>query len=297
MDVIEAINVEDTADVVYWNDDLSELPEDGQYFFRQTYDVVKGKGKQLSVCKPCIGNSIALQGSAANTYQTLKTYCVDRAPSNPDEPTIQCPSCSEWLHGHCLEEQAVQDACEENKIDKPSKKGPGRPKKGRKSSSTPAFEAEISITKSGKTRLTLTDKRPEQNHRRWHMDVKCLSCNAIIEKAVGGEVAEEEEEDKEEVNMPKETPNDEEDTIAVGSNPSTSKVSNVKADDKVEGKEPQDKTNHASSTETAQLDPTPIQSSSTKKRSEHQPPHTSDVATDTTSKSKGEPTTKHPISS
>ncbi|KAF2132770.1 hypothetical protein P153DRAFT_393728 [Dothidotthia symphoricarpi CBS 119687] len=180
MDVIEATNVEDIADVVYWDDNNGPLerPEEDRHFFRQTYDIIKSKGKQLS---------------------ELKTYCIDKEPLNPDESLIYCPSCSIWLHSHCIEEQAVRDACKEHQVEGPQKKSRGRSKKGRKSSSMSTFTAEISTLKSGKTRLTLTDKRPDQDNRRWNADVKCLACKTIIEDAVEGEGAEEVDEEKDDV--------------------------------------------------------------------------------------------------
>jgi hypothetical protein len=49
MDIIEALTVEASANVVYWNDDLDSmaLPTD-QLFFRQSYDITK-KTNRLSV--------------------------------------------------------------------------------------------------------------------------------------------------------------------------------------------------------------------------------------------------------
>jgi hypothetical protein len=52
MDIIEALSVADKANVIHWDDDPEKtdapLLKD-QLFWRQTFDVEKPKGKQLSV--------------------------------------------------------------------------------------------------------------------------------------------------------------------------------------------------------------------------------------------------------
>jgi hypothetical protein len=50
MDIIEAVTVESTADVVYWNDDPDSLRlRTDQLFFRQSYDITKEANSRLSV--------------------------------------------------------------------------------------------------------------------------------------------------------------------------------------------------------------------------------------------------------
>jgi hypothetical protein len=51
MEIIDARAVQDPADVVYFDDDpeSSTTLEEGQYFWRQSLDVNKPKGMQLSV--------------------------------------------------------------------------------------------------------------------------------------------------------------------------------------------------------------------------------------------------------
>jgi hypothetical protein len=56
MDIIDARAVQDPADVVYFDDDpeSSTTLEEGQYFWRQSLDVNKPKGMQLSVSDACV---------------------------------------------------------------------------------------------------------------------------------------------------------------------------------------------------------------------------------------------------
>ncbi|KAH7076374.1 hypothetical protein BKA63DRAFT_281377 [Paraphoma chrysanthemicola] len=164
MDIIEAFAVLDKAEVVHWNEDPdSNWPVKDQLFWRQTCDFSKPAGSRLS---------------------KLRTFCNDKAPCNPDEPLIECPSCSGWLHARCLEEQAVVDALEQYKS--PAK--PGRPAKtkknmSRKSLVEAAFAARLVIPDLNKVVLTVTDKREGQDSRRWNVDINCLLCKKLIEKA------------------------------------------------------------------------------------------------------------------
>lgn len=64
----------------------------------------------------------------------------------------------------------------------------GRPPKDKqsvdlKSSSEADFSAYLSSLESDKTCLTVTEKRPGQDNRRWNVDVNCLLCAKLIEKA------------------------------------------------------------------------------------------------------------------
>lgn len=91
-----------------------------------------------------------------------------------------------WLHAQCLEDRAVQDAA--NTISPQTRKSAtsGKKKRGRPSShSEPLpFTAYLNtLEESGTTYLTVTDHRPEQNQRRFNVDIKCLKCNAVIESA------------------------------------------------------------------------------------------------------------------
>jgi hypothetical protein len=51
MDIIEALTVVDRAEVIHWDEDPdnSDWPFKDQLFWRQTFDVGKLKGQQLSV--------------------------------------------------------------------------------------------------------------------------------------------------------------------------------------------------------------------------------------------------------
>ncbi|KAH8733074.1 hypothetical protein GQ44DRAFT_601970 [Phaeosphaeriaceae sp. PMI808] len=164
MDIIDATTVQDRAVVVHWDEDpdKSDWPLKDQLFWRQTYDIGKPKGQQLS---------------------KLKLFCIDKAPCNPDEPLIYCPACSGWLHARCLEDQAVQHAQVENKIAGKGQQGKTKKKRARQSSSGVSFVAHLTTPESGEVCLTLTDKRPGKDERRWNVDVNCLLCDALIEAA------------------------------------------------------------------------------------------------------------------
>ncbi|KAF1840395.1 uncharacterized protein K460DRAFT_207565 [Cucurbitaria berberidis CBS 394.84] len=159
MDIIDALSVDGIAQVAYWDEDVeNEWPDKDQLFWRQSLDINKPRGRRLT---------------------TLRTYCVDKAPCNPDEPLVHCPSCNEWLHARCLEEQSVQDAHNQYMLSQP--KGKGRTKDP---SSTPLpFTAKLVTSDSGKTTLTVTHKRKGQENRQWDVDVQCLLCKETVEKA------------------------------------------------------------------------------------------------------------------
>jgi hypothetical protein len=59
----------------------------------------------------------------------------------------------------------------------------GKKKANRKSTGVADFTASYVELGAGKVSLTITDKRPGQKNRRWNVDVNCLLCHALIEKA------------------------------------------------------------------------------------------------------------------
>lgn len=180
MDIIEAVTVESSAEVVHWNDDPDSMALlADQLFFRQSYDITK-KTNRLSV-----STLVATVHLTLIMSQKLNTYCIDKQPSNPDELLVQCPHCSEWLHAGCLKERALQDLSAKQVASPPKPKKRGRPSKGELASSqseaTHTFEAKI---KGGsKTRLTIMEKHEGKTKRKWDVDISCLMCGEIIEKA------------------------------------------------------------------------------------------------------------------
>jgi hypothetical protein len=96
---------------------------------------------------------------------------------------VQCSHCSQWLHARCLEVRASEDALKQTQPRALKKKS--RPSKRNKANGedAPAFEAQLSTSDTSKTRLTVTDKREGQNNRQWDVDIPCLMCGKIIEKA------------------------------------------------------------------------------------------------------------------
>ncbi|KAF1912633.1 hypothetical protein BDU57DRAFT_583096 [Ampelomyces quisqualis] len=160
MDIIEALSVMDKANVIHWDDDPEKMDApllQDQLFWRQTFDVEKPKGEQLS---------------------TLRTICADKTPINPDEDLIQCSSCSEWLHTRCLEDQAVKDAGGSTPNEPAKKKG------SRKSSNGVSFTARLTTsTDNGPVYLTVQDRRPGKGNHRHNVDITCLLCKSVIETA------------------------------------------------------------------------------------------------------------------
>ncbi|EFQ91275.1 hypothetical protein PTNB73_09664 [Pyrenophora teres f. teres] len=162
MDIIEALTVQASASVIYWNDDPDDLalPAD-QLFYRQSFDITK-KTRPLS---------------------KLNTFCVDKQPCNPDKLLVQCPHCSNWLHAECLEKDAVQTVLNlQHNTQMPPPKKRGRPSKPTQAD-VKLFEAKVHSSETGKTRLTITDNRQGQNKRQWDVDIPCLMCGEIIEEA------------------------------------------------------------------------------------------------------------------
>ncbi|KAL5113694.1 hypothetical protein ACEQ8H_008423 [Pleosporales sp. CAS-2024a] len=162
MDIIDALTVEDKDTLMYWDEDFEKpFPTTDDLFWRQTFDVTKPKGHKLS---------------------PLRTICLDKAPCNPDQSVVQCPSCSEWLHSRCLENKAVRDAqaaFESNN---------NRPKSSRKSmAKNNLFTARLATEeKSAITYLTVTKHAPGEEDEHHNVDIHCLVCNALIEAAVSG---------------------------------------------------------------------------------------------------------------
>ena len=98
-------------------------------------------------------------------------YCIDKAPSQPDEPLIQCDSCLEWLHASCLEDQAVRNATA-------APKPRGRPKKT--SAAKPSITATCRESEHGIVRLTVTTQQSDQPLQDTEVDVTCLMCSKPI---------------------------------------------------------------------------------------------------------------------
>ncbi|KAF2187705.1 hypothetical protein K469DRAFT_569180, partial [Zopfia rhizophila CBS 207.26] len=93
MQIIDATTVQAKAFVKHWveQDNKGEVLDGDQMFWRQTLDVSKDtkKGGYLS---------------------ELTKHCIDETPCNPDRLLIQCSRCDRWLHGACVEKDAVRNA-------------------------------------------------------------------------------------------------------------------------------------------------------------------------------------------
>jgi hypothetical protein len=84
-----------------------------------------------------------------------------------------------------LEKRALQDVSAKQLATPPKPKKRGRPSKGE---AAPTFEAKIKGGAS-KTRLTVMEKQDGKIKRKWDVDIPCLMCGEIIEKA--GDIASE----------------------------------------------------------------------------------------------------------
>jgi hypothetical protein len=100
---------------------------------------------------------------------------------------VQCSHCSKWLHASCLEKRASRDAQDKTTQFQKSKNRrlPGKRNKadGVDSTTTPKFEERLIASDTNKTRLTIIDKRKGQDNLQWDVDIFCLNCEEIIEKA------------------------------------------------------------------------------------------------------------------
>ncbi|KAF2847843.1 hypothetical protein T440DRAFT_470664 [Plenodomus tracheiphilus IPT5] len=158
MDIIDAQCVNDAASVIYWDDspNQAEFPAPEQLYWRQAFDVNKKKGSLIT---------------------KLNTYCVDKKPSNPDEPLLQCPSCSGYLHANCLEERALEDIHAERQTQQ--SKGSSKNQRAKKDS----YETELSITDTNQPRLTVTKIQKGKKTEAWEINIHCLLCKALIAPA------------------------------------------------------------------------------------------------------------------
>lgn len=179
MAIIDAMTVDGPADVVHWQErqDQGEILHPDQLFWRQTLDVTK-KSFVLSVRCPAQIHCLALTGT-----QKLPMHCVDNAPCNPDQLLIQCSSCSKWLHGPCIEKAALHEAYESFDLTYPEEDTAAKDESPKRKRKAPlALLATINSTLSGKTRLTITDRRLGLKKRKtWDVPIKCLFCEATIE--------------------------------------------------------------------------------------------------------------------
>ncbi|ORY19438.1 hypothetical protein BCR34DRAFT_595405 [Clohesyomyces aquaticus] len=196
MDIVCATTIQGKADVLHWvehQDQTEELDSD-QLFWRQTLDVMantmgakkKKKGPILS---------------------TLPKHCIDNTPFNPDQILIQCSHCEIWLHGPCIEEQAIRDAYQshnlaypgEDEKDTDNQGSSSKAKKRKRGTATSVpnkrsrekgaargpspllFSTKVVASPSGKTRLIIMDQRVGQNNKTWEAPLQCLSCHHDIE--------------------------------------------------------------------------------------------------------------------
>ncbi|KXT07631.1 hypothetical protein AC578_10121 [Pseudocercospora eumusae] len=111
MDVIDAMAVNGSFEVVHWDDkdEESPMPKEDDFFWRQTYDF-----------------------ASSGTYSELHKICVDNKPINPDQVILQCSNakCRKWLHVNCIAEKAVKEYESVNETKKAANtpKKRGRPK-------------------------------------------------------------------------------------------------------------------------------------------------------------------------
>ncbi|KAF2679294.1 hypothetical protein K458DRAFT_117615 [Lentithecium fluviatile CBS 122367] len=162
MAIINIETVDDKADVIHWqdDDDQSEELDDDRLFWRQTLDVTQ----------------------TPPALSSLPTHCIDRAPANPDQLLIHCDSCPTWLHGPCLEKAALREVYESNGIPYRDDRAQFANTVSKKKGALPnPLAAKITTAASGKTSVTITDRREKLNTKEWDMPIKCLLCNAIID--------------------------------------------------------------------------------------------------------------------
>ncbi|KAF2636170.1 hypothetical protein P280DRAFT_159176 [Massarina eburnea CBS 473.64] len=162
MDIIEATTVHDRAIVAHRTEDAenAETFDPMQLFWRQTYDVTKPAGKQLS---------------------KLKTHCTCERYHNPDDLLVQCDACQLWLHGPCLEEAVLGEALKEALEKAPAKNASDSKAKHKKNSKQQndgdvPVTATLSHAEDGKMHLSIT----YNNSKSEEVPIKCLHCAATI---------------------------------------------------------------------------------------------------------------------
>ncbi|KAF2088314.1 hypothetical protein K490DRAFT_56318 [Saccharata proteae CBS 121410] len=183
MQIIDASTVNGTVKIQHWREnEESQLLEPETLFWRQTLDdpTQTGTGK----------------------FSSITTHCIDEKPFNPDTMLIHCPTCNNWLHGPCIEAQAVTRAYEAHGIATPTSSTPdpstaapaSAAKRDKKKEIKPTvdpeedeqpeplFSAQVRSTDGDKTMICLTDRRGDQP-KMSEQPVHCLfeACRALIE--------------------------------------------------------------------------------------------------------------------
>ncbi|KAH7025381.1 hypothetical protein B0J12DRAFT_585311 [Macrophomina phaseolina] len=182
MQVIDALTVNGKASVRHWTeDDNDEILDGDQLFWRQTFDCPSGTG--------------------TGVLSSLRKHCIDEAPFNPDTLLVHCDSCGLWLHGECLEHEAIRQVHAENNLPEPilipaSQKSAAMSQieangnasalhisevKKELDKAEPAFTAEIKTGADEKSRIILEDTREGHEGERMEKKVHCLKCSALIE--------------------------------------------------------------------------------------------------------------------
>lgn len=117
MDIIDAMAVNGGLHVKHWDemadDDEASMPEEEQYFWRQTFDFANTKTFSVR------HSTMTHHATSTNTFsQSLRKICIDDAPQNPDELIVQCSNgdCRKWMHVRCIAEKALQRARKHNSL-------------------------------------------------------------------------------------------------------------------------------------------------------------------------------------
>ncbi|KAK7725960.1 hypothetical protein SLS57_003549 [Botryosphaeria dothidea] len=182
MQVIDALTVNGKANVRYWTeDDNNEVLDGDQLFWRQTFNCPSGTG--------------------SGELSELRQHCIDEAPFNPDTLLVHCDSCGLWLHGECLEHEAIRQAHAENKLPEPilvpaSQKSAATSQAEANGNASslhksemgkeldkidPVFKAEVKTGEGEKSRIILKDTREEHEGEEMEKEIHCLKCKALIE--------------------------------------------------------------------------------------------------------------------
>ncbi|KAG9661512.1 hypothetical protein KCU95_g17603, partial [Aureobasidium melanogenum] len=167
MDIIDALTVNGPLKVVYWDEanDDADMPAQGEYYWRQTYNY------DTKVLSP------------------LRLICECKRPQNPDNLIIKCSNqdCGIWLHASCLAQDIVQRKSQQNGV-KMETDGKKRARKSINKNSTQRAEdavaeddtirAKIVASESEAPKVEITDKKTDEETEE---PVHCLVCKELVE--------------------------------------------------------------------------------------------------------------------
>ncbi|KAF2464092.1 uncharacterized protein BDR25DRAFT_297165 [Lindgomyces ingoldianus] len=154
MQIVDATTVDSKAEVKHWveQSNQNEVLDPNQLFWRQTLNVVPGLENPKLKGKTVISE--------------LPTHCIDNTPCNPDKLLIQCPHCNTWLHGPCLENDAIDNEYKSHNIHSGASAGLGKQEPTNSQPTTPSASQANSKKRRRSSGITSANGTPTKRGRK-----------------------------------------------------------------------------------------------------------------------------------